>query len=304
MTVPAVEAVDVWRTYELDGVSVSALRGVSLTIDQGEYVAVIGPSGSGKSTLMHLLGGLDRPSGGRLVIGGRDVTTLTAPELATLRNETIGFVFQAFHLLARTSAVDNVALPLVYRGVGARQRRERAAAMLGRVGLGHRLHHRPNQLSGGEQQRVAIARALVTEPAVLLADEPTGNLDSATGEAVLELLERLNAESGVALVMVTHDQEVAARAHRRIAVRDGLIRSDSLHDRPPSDGSGVPATLDPAPSAEPRSASGSGRGPPPGGPGGATGATGRLPRNEERLRDEERLPRSDGRLPRGGGDAG
>ncbi|MFI7303271.1 ABC transporter ATP-binding protein [Micromonospora aurantiaca] len=278
MTVPAVEAVDVWRTYELDGVSVSALRGVSLTIDQGEYVAVIGPSGSGKSTLMHLLGGLDRPSGGRLVIGGRDVTTLTAPELATLRNETIGFVFQAFHLLARTSAVDNVALPLVYRGVGARQRRERAAAMLGRVGLGHRLHHRPNQLSGGEQQRVAIARALVTEPAVLLADEPTGNLDSATGEAVLELLEQLNAESGVALVMVTHDQEVAARAHRRIAVRDGLIRSDSLHDRPPSDGSGVPATLDPAPSAEPRSASGSGPGHPPGGPGGATGATGRLPR--------------------------
>ncbi|MGA4686503.1 ABC transporter ATP-binding protein [Micromonospora sp. AB353] len=279
MTVPAVEAVDVWRTYELDGVSVSALRGVSLTIDQGEYVAVIGPSGSGKSTLMHLLGGLDRPSGGRLVIGGRDVTTLTAPELATLRNETIGFVFQAFHLLARTSAVDNVALPLVYRGVGARQRRERAAAMLGRVGLGHRLHHRPNQLSGGEQQRVAIARALVTEPAVLLADEPTGNLDSATGEAVLELLEQLNAESGVALVMVTHDQEVAARAHRRIAVRDGLIRSDSLHDRPPSDGSGVPATLDPAPSAEPRSASGSGPGHPPGGPGGATGATGRLPRS-------------------------
>ncbi|MEW2444965.1 ABC transporter ATP-binding protein [Micromonospora marina] len=282
MTVPAVEAVDVWRTYELDGVSVSALRGVSLTIDQGEYVAVIGPSGSGKSTLMHLLGGLDRPSGGRLVIGGRDVTTLTAPELATLRNETIGFVFQAFHLLARTSAVDNVALPLVYRGVGARQRRERAAAMLGRVGLGHRLHHRPNQLSGGEQQRVAIARALVTEPAVLLADEPTGNLDSATGEAVLELLERLNAESGVALVMVTHDQEVAARAHRRIAVRDGLIRSDSLHDRPPSDGSGVPATLDPAPSAEPRSASGSGPGHPPGGSGGAAGATGRLPRVEER----------------------
>ncbi|MFI2710107.1 ABC transporter ATP-binding protein [Micromonospora sp. NPDC018662] len=279
MTVAAIEAVDVSRSYELDGVSVSALRGVSLTIEQGEYVAVIGPSGSGKSTLMHLLGGLDRPSGGRLVIGGRDVATLTAPELATLRNETIGFVFQAFHLLARTSAVDNVALPLVYRGVGARQRRERAAAMLGRVGLGHRLHHRPNQLSGGEQQRVAIARALVTEPAVLLADEPTGNLDSVTGEAVLELLERLNAESGVALVMVTHDQEVAARARRRIAVRDGLIRSDTVHDRPGSDAAGGPATLDPAPSAEPRSASGSGPGHPSGGSGGATGATGRLPRD-------------------------
>ncbi|MGW5673354.1 ABC transporter ATP-binding protein, partial [Micromonospora sp. NPDC003776] len=250
--VPAIEAVDVSRTYELDGVSVPALRGVSLTIDSGEYVAVIGPSGSGKSTLMHLLGGLDRPTGGRLVIGGRDVATLSAPELAALRNQTIGFVFQAFHLLARTSAVDNVALPLVYRGIGARQRRERAAAMLGRVGLGHRLDHRPNQLSGGEQQRVAIARALVTEPAVLLADEPTGNLDTATGEAVLELLERLNAESGVALVMVTHDQEVAARARRRIAVRDGLIRSDTLHDRPLSGVGGGPATLDDAPSAEPR----------------------------------------------------
>ncbi|WP_369799834.1 ABC transporter ATP-binding protein [Micromonospora sp. HK10] len=276
--VPAIEAVDVSRTYELDGVSVPALRGVSLTIDPGEYVAVIGPSGSGKSTLMHLLGGLDRPSGGRLVIGGRDVTTLSAPELATLRNRTIGFVFQAFHLLPRTSAVDNVALPLVYRGIGARQRRDRAAAMLGRVGLGHRLDHRPNQLSGGEQQRVAIARALVTDPAVLLADEPTGNLDTGTGEAVLELLEQLNAESGVALVMVTHDQEVAARARRRIAVRDGLIRSDTFHDRPLSGGDGGPATLDPAPSAEPRSASGSGPGHPSGGSGGAAGATGRLPR--------------------------
>ncbi|WP_406040450.1 ABC transporter ATP-binding protein [Micromonospora sp. NBC_00898] len=282
---PAIEAVDVSRTYQLGGVSVPALRGVSLTIAPGDYVAVIGPSGSGKSTLMHLLGGLDRPTGGRLVIGGRDVATLSAPELATLRNETIGFVFQAFHLLPRTSAVDNVALPLVYRGIGARQRRERAAAMLGRVGLGHRLHHRPNQLSGGEQQRVAIARALVTDPAVLLADEPTGNLDTATGEAVLALLERLNAESGVALVMVTHDQEVAARARRRIAVRDGLVRSDrftpgrdTLHDRPLSDGDGRPETLDAAPSAEPRSASGSGPGHPPGGSGGAAGATGRLPR--------------------------
>ncbi|MEG3634226.1 ABC transporter ATP-binding protein [Micromonospora palythoicola] len=224
---PAIEAFDVSRTYELDGVSVPALRGVSLTVGAGDYVALIGPSGSGKSTLMHLLGGLDRPSGGRLVIGGREVGSLSAPELARLRNETIGFVFQAFHLLPRTSAVDNVALPLVYRGVGARQRRERAAAMLGRVGLGHRLHHRPNQLSGGEQQRVAIARALVTDPTVLLADEPTGNLDSATGAAVLELLERLNVESGVALVMVTHDAEVAARAGRRIAMRDGVVVADS-----------------------------------------------------------------------------
>ncbi|MEH1124540.1 ABC transporter ATP-binding protein [Micromonospora sp. CPCC 206061] len=211
------------RTYELDGVSVSALRGVSLTIDAGDYVAIVGPSGSGKSTLMHLLGALDRPTAGQLVIGGRDVATLSAPEMARLRNETIGFVFQSFHLLPRTSAVDNVALPLVYRGLGARQRRARAAAMLERVGLGHRLQHRPNQLSGGEQQRVAIARALVTDPEVLLADEPTGNLDTVTGAAVLALLEELNAESQVAVVLVTHDRDVAARAHRQIVMRDGVI---------------------------------------------------------------------------------
>ncbi|MFC5921790.1 ABC transporter ATP-binding protein [Micromonospora vulcania] len=292
---PAIEAVDVSRTYQLDGVSVEALRGVSLTVQQGDYVALVGPSGSGKSTLMHLLGGLDRPTGGRLVIGGRDVSALSPPEMATLRNETIGFVFQAFHLLPRTSAVENVALPLVYRGVPARQRRERAAAVLGRVGLGHRLDHRPNQMSGGEQQRVAIARALVTEPTVLLADEPTGNLDSVTGAAVLELLERLNAESGVALVMVTHDQEVAARARRRITMRDGVVVADSAsdspttaagtsdddpadaHDRPLAVDQGRPATLVPAPSAEPRFASGRGPGHPPGGSGGAAGATGRLP---------------------------
>ncbi|WP_244296017.1 ABC transporter ATP-binding protein [Micromonospora orduensis] len=276
---PAIEAVDVSRTYQLDGVSVEALRGVSLTVRPGDYVALVGPSGSGKSTLMHLLGGLDRPTGGRLVIGGRDVNALSPPEMATLRNETIGFVFQAFHLLPRTSAVENVALPLVYRGVSARQRRERAAAMLGRVGLGHRLDHRPNQMSGGEQQRVAIARALVTEPTVLLADEPTGNLDSVTGAAVLELLERLNAESGVALVMVTHDQEVAARAQRRITMRDGVVVADSAaHDRPLPVDHGRPETLVPAPSAEPRSVSGSGPGHPSGGSGGAAGATGRLPR--------------------------
>jgi putative ABC transport system ATP-binding protein len=220
---PAIEATDLTRVYELDGVSVPALRGVSLTVPAGDYVALVGPSGSGKSTLMHLLGGLDRPTSGRLLIGGRDVAGLDAAELARLRNETIGFVFQAFHLLPRTSAVDNVGLPLVYRGVGARQRRARAAEMLERVGLGHRLGHRPNQLSGGEQQRVAIARALVTDPTVLLADEPTGNLDTATGQSVLALLEALNAGSGVALVLVTHDREVAARARRQIVMRDGMI---------------------------------------------------------------------------------
>jgi putative ABC transport system ATP-binding protein len=219
----AVEAIDVSRTYELEGVSVPALRGVSLTIDPGDYVAIIGPSGSGKSTLMHLMGGLDRPTAGRLAIGGRDVSTLSAGEMARLRNETVGFVFQAFHLLPRTSAVENVALPLVYRGMGAAARRKLAAEMLDRVGLGHRMKHRPNQLSGGEQQRVAIARALVTGPAVVLADEPTGNLDTATGAAVLALLEEQNAGSGVALVLVTHDREVATRARRQVFMRDGVI---------------------------------------------------------------------------------
>ncbi|MFC6015175.1 ABC transporter ATP-binding protein [Plantactinospora solaniradicis] len=273
----AVDAVDLGRTYDLGGTSVAALRGVSLTIAAGDYVAIVGPSGSGKSTLMHLLGGLDRPTGGRLAIGGRDVATLDAGELAKLRNETIGFVFQSFHLLPRTSAVDNVALPLVYRGIGGRRRRTMAAAMLGRVGLGHRLDHRPNQLSGGEQQRVAIARALVTDPVVLLADEPTGNLDSVTGESVLSLLEDLNASSGVALVLVTHDREVAARARRQVVMRDGVVVV------PPADDPGTPTVVpaarrgpeivDPAPSAEPRRASGSDSGHPFGGSGGATGAT-------------------------------
>jgi putative ABC transport system ATP-binding protein len=222
-----VVARDLTRIYELDGVSVAALRGVSLEVPEGGYVALVGPSGSGKSTLMHLLGGLDRPTSGTLRIGGHDVADLSAGDLAKLRNETIGFVFQAFHLLARTTAVDNVALPLVYRGIRAGERRKRAAAMLGRVGLSHRLDHRPNQLSGGEQQRVAIARALVTEPVLLLADEPTGNLDQATGRAVLDLLEEINAERQVALVMVTHDREVAARARRQVEMRDGEVVADS-----------------------------------------------------------------------------
>jgi putative ABC transport system ATP-binding protein len=218
----AIVADDVSRTYELDGVSVPALRGVSLTVEPGDYVAIVGTSGSGKSTLMHLLGGLDRPTGGTLLIGGRDVSTLTPNEMAELRNTTIGFVFQSFHLLARTTAQDNVGLPLVYRGAGRRERRERATAMLERVGLGHRITHRPNQMSGGEQQRVAIARALVTGPSVLLADEPTGNLDSVTGQSVLALLETL-VDEGVAVVLVTHDRDVAARARRQIVMRDGLI---------------------------------------------------------------------------------
>jgi putative ABC transport system ATP-binding protein len=253
-------AIDVTRTYQLDGVSVPALRGVSLTVGHADYLAVVGASGSGKSTLMHLLGGLDRPTGGRLVIGGRNVASLSPPELARLRNETIGFVFQSFHLLVRTTAVDNVALPLVYRGVGRRERRARATEMLERVGLAHRVQHRPNQMSGGEQQRVAIARALVTGPQVLLADEPTGNLDTVTGHSVLALLESLNAE-GVAVVLVTHDREVAARAGRQIVMRDGVIVDPP--DRP----------LDRAATAAGRL---SGGGPGPGAGGSFDGSAGRL----------------------------
>jgi putative ABC transport system ATP-binding protein len=176
---------------------------------------------------MHLLGGLDRPTSGRLLLGGRDVSTLSAGELAQLRNEVIGFVFQSFHLLPRTSALDNVGLPLIYRGIRRSERRRRAREMLSLVGLAHRVDHRPNQLSGGEQQRVAIARALVTDPSVLLADEPTGNLDSKAGDAVLNLLETLNAERGVALAIVTHDAAVAGRARRRVSMRDGLIEEQT-----------------------------------------------------------------------------
>jgi putative ABC transport system ATP-binding protein len=223
---PAVEAVDVRRSYSLDGISVEALRGVSLRIDAGEYVAVVGPSGSGKSTLMHLLGCLDRPTSGDLRVGGRELSTMADGDLAELRNSTIGFVFQSFQLLTRTSALDNVGLPLVYRGVRKQERRERAAAALDAVGLGHRLGHRPGQLSGGEQQRVAIARALVGEPSLLLADEPTGNLDTRSGKDVMGILGGLNEQRGVAVVVVTHDRDVAARAGRRIALRDGLVESD------------------------------------------------------------------------------
>ena len=218
----ALEAVDVTRSYVLEGVTVEALRGVSLTVERGDYAAVVGPSGSGKSTLMHLLGGLDRPTSGVLRVGGRDVASLSEDELAQVRNATIGFVFQYFQLLGRTSAVDNVAMPLVYRGVKQAERRSRARAALERVGMGHRLDHRPAQLSGGEQQRVAIARALVGEPQVLLADEPTGNLDTAHGEEVMRMLRQLNQE-GSTIVMVTHSPAHADFASRVVNMLDGRI---------------------------------------------------------------------------------
>ena len=221
---PVVEALQVSKVYRLDGVEVRALDGVDLVVERGDSMAIMGPSGSGKSTLLGLLGGLDRPTSGTMRFDGRDVTGLSEDELASVRNQVVGFVFQSFQLLARTPAVANVGLPLVYRGLGRAERRRLATEALTSVGLGHRLQHRPSQLSGGEQQRVAIARALVTEPAMLLADEPTGNLDSVTGQSVLALLESLNAD-GVAVVVVTHDRDVAARARRQIVMRDGEIVS-------------------------------------------------------------------------------
>ena len=228
---PAVEAIDVTKEYRLGGdrtaeaVVVSALRGVSFAVRQGEFVSIVGPSGSGKSTLLHLLGALDRPSAGVLRFFGRDIADLADTDLATLRNREIGFVFQQFQLLNRTTALANVALPLVYRGVAKGERRERAADALASVGLSHRVSHRPVQLSGGEQQRVAVARALVAEPRLLLADEPTGNLDTATGDEIMRLLRTLNDERGVALVVITHDPEIAAEAPRQIRIRDGLIEA-------------------------------------------------------------------------------
>jgi putative ABC transport system ATP-binding protein len=218
-----VQARGVTKLYRMEGVEVRALSGVDLTVEPGDSLAIMGPSGSGKSTLLGLLGGLDRPTSGRLAFGGRDVASMSDDELAEVRNRTVGFVFQSFQLLGRTSAVANVALPLVYRGLGRGERRRLAAAALEAVGLGHRLGHRPAQLSGGEQQRVAIARALVTEPRMILADEPTGNLDSRSGEEVLNLLARLHDERAVAVVVVTHAADVAARFGRRVVVRDGLI---------------------------------------------------------------------------------
>jgi putative ABC transport system ATP-binding protein len=216
------EAVE--RTYRLGrDVEVHALRGVSFVVERGDYVAIVGSSGSGKSTLLNLLGALDRPTAGHVRYDGRDVREMDDAELAELRNTRIGFVFQSFHLLPRMTARDNVALPLVYRPGSPRERRGRAEQALRDVGLADRMDHRPTELSGGQQQRVAIARALVTEPALVLADEPTGNLDSTTGEDIMALLETLQRELGTALVVITHEAQIAARASRTIELRDGVI---------------------------------------------------------------------------------
>ncbi|HZS42123.1 MAG TPA: ABC transporter ATP-binding protein [Polyangia bacterium] len=224
---PAViDIVDLEREFKLGATIVPALRGVSLRIDAGEYVAIVGPSGSGKTTLMNLIGCLDTPTRGRYRLDGEEVSQLDDDALSDVRNRKIGFVFQTFNLLPRATAEDNVALPLVYAGVGRRARRAAARRALERVELADRMHHRPDQLSGGQRQRVAIARALVNQPALLLADEPTGNLDQKTGAEIVRLFEALN-QDGMTVILVTHDPELARRAHRQVRIVDGLIASDA-----------------------------------------------------------------------------
>ena len=225
MTEPIIAIEDVRRTYTMGDETIHALAGVTLAIHAGEFVAIVGTSGSGKTTLMHLLGCLDTPTGGTYRLNGTDVRTLSDDDLSDLRNREIGFVFQSFNLLPRTSALRNVELPLVYRGVDPAERRRRAKEALERVGLGDRTGHSPNQLSGGQRQRVAIARALVSEPSLLLADEPTGNLDSATEKEILGLLRELN-DAGNTVVLVTHEPGIAAQATRAIRLADGLVVED------------------------------------------------------------------------------
>jgi putative ABC transport system ATP-binding protein len=216
---------DVAKIYRLGGQEIRALDGVSLTITEGEFAAIIGPSGSGKSTLMHLIGGLDTPDEGRLVICGHDLSRAGGDQLSRVRNREIGFVFQSFNLLPRFNVVENISLPMAYAGVGSRERRRRGEELARKVGLGERLGNRPGQLSGGQCQRVAIARALANNPRLLLGDEPTGNLDSSTGEAILEMFRQLHRD-GMTVVLVTHDPEIAAVCDRVIEIRDGRIQRD------------------------------------------------------------------------------
>ncbi|HEY7790131.1 MAG TPA: ABC transporter ATP-binding protein [Vicinamibacterales bacterium] len=220
-----IETIDLWKTYIMGSEEIHALRGVSLAIERGEYVAIMGPSGSGKSTLMNLIGCLDTPSKGSYLLNGKEVSTMNDNELARIRNQEIGFVFQTFNLLPRATALHNVELPLVYAGVPARDRQQRARKALERVELLGRLTHRPNELSGGQRQRVAIARALVNNPSILLADEPTGNLDSKTGAEIMALFDRLH-QGGNTIVLVTHEPDIAKYARRVIHVRDGRVEDD------------------------------------------------------------------------------
>ena len=215
------------KIYQMGKVKVEALRGVSFYIDKGEFVAIMGPSGSGKSTLMHIIGCLDQPTEGNFIIGGKDVSKLNDDRLAEIRNKRIGFVFQQFNLLSRTSVLHNVEIPLIYAGLKSKQRRKLAMQALESVGLGDRVKHKPNEISGGEKQRAAIARALVNDPLIILADEPTGNLDTKTGEEIMKIFYKLH-QQGHTLIMVTHEEEVARHARRIIHLRDGLIEKDEV----------------------------------------------------------------------------
>lgn len=225
---PLIEIRDVWKVYDLGEVQVEALREANLDIDLGEYVALVGPSGSGKSTLMNLLGCLDRPTRGSYQLAGEEVATMSRDQRARIRNRQLGFIFQNFNLLSRTSAIENVELPLLYgTRLSSQERRRRAIEKLELVGLADRLDHHPNQLSGGQQQRVAIARALVNEPSILMGDEPTGNLDTKTSRELIGLMRRLNQENGITVILVTHDQDIAKNADRIVVLRDGSIISDT-----------------------------------------------------------------------------
>jgi putative ABC transport system ATP-binding protein len=224
---PLIETRDLWKTYVMGEEEIHALRGVSIAIERGEYVAIMGPSGSGKSTLMNLIGCLDTPSKGSYLLNDKEVAAMNDDELARIRNEEIGFVFQTFNLLPRATALHNVELPLVYAGVSGRVRQERAKQALEKVELTSRASHRPNELSGGQRQRVAIARALVNNPSILLADEPTGNLDSKTGTEIMGVFARLH-EAGNTIIVVTHEPDIAAYAHRVISIRDGQVEKDVM----------------------------------------------------------------------------
>ncbi len=224
-----IDIVGIGKTYKIGEVEVHALRKVDLKIKKGEFVALMGPSGSGKSTLMNMLGCLDTPSRGTYILNGIDVSHMTDNELAEIRNKEIGFIFQTFNLLSRNTALDNVALPLVYAGINKTERIKKATHALNSVGLGDRIEHKPNELSGGQRQRVAIARALVNNPSIILADEPTGNLDTKTSHEIMELLEEIHT-NGNTVVIVTHEEDIAKRAHRIVRLRDGLIESDTLQN--------------------------------------------------------------------------
>jgi putative ABC transport system ATP-binding protein len=248
---------DIAKTYVMGEEKVHALSGVSLGVERGEYVAIMGPSGSGKSTLMNLIGCLDTPTSGSYVLNGKEVARMTDDELAAIRNQEIGFVFQTFNLLPRTSALQQVELPLVYGGLSRKDRRERAIKSLNAVGLSDRMNHTPNELSGGQRQRVAIARALINDPSILLADEPTGNLDSQTGAEIMALFDDLNSR-GNTIVLVTHEEDIAAHARRIVRLKDGKIRDDQPNDRYRKPAlAGAAGTMswpaaDPAPAVGPR----------------------------------------------------